>query len=68
MCKVDSPRVWSDSCFSNLFIFFNAEEVGEERHQIRTASEKGASSVYQDVLINQVLGEEIDQFEELGEC
>jgi hypothetical protein len=68
MCEVHPARVRSDTCFDHLLLNFNAKKSCEPAHEVRIVANERGSSVKQDVLVDEVLREEIRQFEEFSVC
>ena len=66
MCEVLPARVRSDTCFDHLLLNFNAKKSCEPTHEVRIVADERGSSVKQDVLVDEILREEIRQFEEFG--
>ena len=68
MCEVHPARVGSDTCFDHLLLNFNAKKSCEPAHEVRVVADERGSSVKQDVLVDEILREEIRQFEEFSVC
>jgi hypothetical protein len=66
MREVHSARVRSDTCFDHLFLNFNAKKSCEPAHEVGIVADERSSSVKQDVLVDEILREEIRQFEEFS--
>jgi hypothetical protein len=66
MREVHPARVGSDTCFDHLLLNFDAKKSCEPAHEVRVATDERSCSIKQDVLVDEILREEIRQFEEFS--